>query len=61
MESLEYLFGGYDLYDSDELLEDRPIGWSSICLDQTINYYIECNSINSQIKSEEYNTTEELN
>ena len=30
--------------DSDvEFLFERPIGWSSACLDSTINYYLNCN------------------
>ena len=30
--------------DSDvEFLFERPIGWSSACLDSTINYYLDCN------------------
>ena len=52
MESLEYLFSSYNLYSEDQFIEEEPIGWSSICLDQTINYYIECNSIKSQNKQE---------
>nr|QVY58457.1 hypothetical protein [Kappaphycus striatus] len=35
-----------DDYVNDELLMETPIGWSSVCFDQTINYYMECNSIN---------------
>ena len=26
-----------------EFLFERPIGWSSACLDSTINYYMNCN------------------
>lgn len=30
--------------DSDvEFLFERPVGWSSACLDSTINYYLNCN------------------
>ena len=28
----------------NELSEETPIGWSSTCLDQAINYYIDWNS-----------------
>lgn len=27
----------------DDLTYETPVGWSSICLDQTIHYYIDCN------------------
>nr|YP_009300560.1 hypothetical protein BI106_gp048 [Campylaephora sungminbooi]AKU47479.1 hypothetical protein [Campylaephora sungminbooi]ALN11926.1 hypothetical protein 58 [Campylaephora sungminbooi] len=27
----------------DDLAYETPVGWSSICLDQTIHYYIDCN------------------
>lgn len=27
----------------DDLTNETPSGWSSICLDQTIHYYINCN------------------
>nr|QVY58052.1 hypothetical protein [Betaphycus gelatinus] len=37
----------YDDYVNDELSMETPIGWSSVCFDQTINYYIECNSVNT--------------
>ena len=31
-------------FDNDvEFLFERPIGWSSACLDSTINYYLNCN------------------
>ena len=26
-----------------EFLLERPIGWSSACLDSTIDYYLDCN------------------
>ena len=29
-----------------EFLLERPVGWSSACLDSTINYYLNCNSDN---------------
>nr|YP_010986414.1 hypothetical protein UYL67_pgp006 [Pachymeniopsis lanceolata]WOL37332.1 hypothetical protein [Pachymeniopsis lanceolata] len=44
MESLEYVFDTNDLSNIYELSTETPVGWSSICLDQTINYYIEYNS-----------------
>ena len=38
--------------DSDvEFLLERPVGWSSACLDSTIEYYLSCN--NQEIYSEE--------
>ena len=33
-----------------EFLFERPIGWSSACLDSTINYYLECNHENIQLE-----------
>lgn len=27
-----------------EFLLERPIGWSSACLDSTISYYLSCNN-----------------
>nr|YP_009296009.1 hypothetical protein Schiz_061 [Schizymenia dubyi]AOM64944.1 hypothetical protein Schiz_061 [Schizymenia dubyi] len=45
MESLEYIFTTYDASDISELAEETPVGWSSTCLDQTISYYIDCNSM----------------
>nr|QCI09153.1 hypothetical protein [Inkyuleea mariana] len=44
MEFLEYVFNAYDLSDVNELSGETPIGWSSACLDQTISYYIDCNT-----------------
>ena len=35
-----------NLYSSEnkiEFLSQRPIGWSSVCLDSTIDYYLNCN------------------
>lgn len=34
-----------DLWQEGKLAMETPVGWSSICLDQTIDYYIECNSV----------------
>lgn len=33
-----------DFLQENTLATEKTIGWSSICLDQTISYYIECNS-----------------
>lgn len=30
--------------DNIEFFLERPIGWSSACLDFTINYYLNCDS-----------------
>lgn len=45
MESLDYILGIDNLNAINELSTETPIGWSSTCLDQTINYYIDCNSV----------------
>nr|YP_009541586.1 hypothetical protein [Synarthrophyton chejuense]AYR05595.1 hypothetical protein [Synarthrophyton chejuense] len=35
-----------DVIDNNgDLIQERPIGWSSACLDSTIDYYINFNSI----------------
>nr|YP_009546544.1 hypothetical protein [Gelidium kathyanniae]AYO27892.1 hypothetical protein [Gelidium kathyanniae] len=34
-----------DMLQEGVLAMETPVGWSSICLDQTIDYYIECNSV----------------
>ena len=39
-------FSEYDFNEleaNNSLANERPIGWSSTCLDQTISYYIDCN------------------
>lgn len=40
-----------------EFFLERPIGWSSACLDSTINYYLNCNfqeiSLEDNIEKEE--------
>ena len=33
----------YDLDSDIEFLFERPVGWSSACLDSTIDYYLNCN------------------
>lgn len=38
-------------FEVNELSYETPVGWSSICLDQTINYYIDCNSISIDEKN----------
>nr|YP_009296217.1 hypothetical protein Sebd_065 [Sebdenia flabellata]AOM65152.1 hypothetical protein Sebd_065 [Sebdenia flabellata] len=50
MESLENIFNSYDEFDMNELDAETPVGWSSICLDQTISYYIDCNSLSQKEK-----------
>ena len=41
-----------------EFLFERPIGWSSACLDSTINYYRDCG--NQDIHLDENTREEEL-
>jgi hypothetical protein len=31
-----------NLENDVEFLFERPVGWSSACLDSTINYYLDC-------------------
>nr|YP_009244483.1 hypothetical protein Gchil_067 [Agarophyton chilense]AMK96725.1 hypothetical protein Gchil_067 [Agarophyton chilense]ASP44620.1 hypothetical protein [Agarophyton chilense] len=40
---MESLYCMNDL-NTDELSLETPIGWSSTCFDETINYYMDCNS-----------------
>ena len=47
-------------YEIDELSSETPVGWSSICLDQTISYYIECNTMNSDTDTNIISITKEL-
>ena len=53
MENTKIIEDYSDSLQENILATEKPIGWSSICLDQTINYYIECNSatISSDIQS----------
>ena len=45
-----------DIENDVEFLFERPVGWSSACLDSTINYYLDCS--NQDIHLDE-NTYEE--
>ena len=44
--------------NSVEFLFERPVGWSSACLDSTINYYLHCNDQNlyfeNDLNTEDY-------
>nr|YP_063667.1 conserved hypothetical plastid protein [Gracilaria tenuistipitata var. liui]AAT79742.1 conserved hypothetical plastid protein [Gracilaria tenuistipitata var. liui] len=51
MESLNYINDFNDL-NIDDLSLETPIGWSSTCFDETINYYIDCNSSFVETKNE---------
>ena len=44
----------------NELAMQTPIGWSSACLDQTISYYIDCNSTNITEEETFININKEL-
>nr|YP_009019675.1 hypothetical protein [Gracilaria salicornia]AHH24643.1 hypothetical protein [Gracilaria salicornia] len=52
MESLQYINSINDHLDVDDLLLETPIGWSSTCFDETIHYYIDCNSNSIEIKNQ---------
>ena len=39
-------------HNINDLVNEIPIGWSSTCLDQTINYYIDCNINMAQSKED---------
>lgn len=47
----------YDADNNVEFLFERPVGWSSACLDSTINYYLSCNNnidLEEEIEQEQY-------
>nr|YP_010198586.1 hypothetical protein LK037_pgp103 [Gracilaria pacifica]UAD87002.1 hypothetical protein [Gracilaria pacifica] len=50
MESLQYINNINDDSVIDDLSSETPIGWSSTCFDETIHYYIDCNSNSVEIK-----------
>nr|YP_009510822.1 hypothetical protein [Gracilaria gracilis]AXI96495.1 hypothetical protein [Gracilaria gracilis] len=53
MESLQYINHINDDSIVDDLSSETPIGWSSTCFDETINYYIDCNSNSIEIKDKD--------
>nr|AOM64539.1 hypothetical protein Riqu_060 [Riquetophycus sp.] len=60
MEPLENIVGTDYEVEINELSSETPVGWSSICLDQTINYYIDCNSTNIYEKKIFENVSKDL-
>nr|YP_009511231.1 hypothetical protein [Gracilariopsis longissima]AXI97108.1 hypothetical protein [Gracilariopsis longissima]UAD89024.1 hypothetical protein [Gracilariopsis longissima] len=56
IDSLNYIENLNKDTNEDELLLETPIGWSSTCFDETIHYYIDCNShIDSHINQDQEN------
>nr|YP_009732154.1 hypothetical protein [Gracilaria spinulosa]QHS70822.1 hypothetical protein [Gracilaria spinulosa] len=53
MESLRYINNTNDDLNVDDLSLETPIGWSSTCFDETIHYYIDCNSSYIDIKNQD--------
>nr|YP_009510618.1 hypothetical protein [Gracilaria ferox]AXI96291.1 hypothetical protein [Gracilaria ferox] len=53
MESLQYINNINDDLDVDDLSLETPIGWSSTCFDETIHYYIDCNSNSVDINNQD--------
>nr|YP_010195924.1 hypothetical protein LK221_pgp131 [Gracilaria bursa-pastoris]UAD83321.1 hypothetical protein [Gracilaria bursa-pastoris] len=53
MESLQYINNINDHLNVDDLSLETPIGWSSTCFDETIHYYIDCNSSSIDIKNQD--------
>ena len=41
-----------NLNNEVEFAFERPVGWSSACLDSTINYYLHCNDQDLYLESE---------
>lgn len=60
MEPLDKTFEENISYEIDELSSETPVGWSSICLDQTISYYIEHNPIYSHDNNNIIPSTQDL-
>nr|YP_010471144.1 hypothetical protein N4M48_pgp048 [Synarthrophyton patena]UVF62973.1 hypothetical protein [Synarthrophyton patena] len=50
---MQFLSYQDNLDNSNELLLERPIGWSSACLDSTIDYYLNCNFTDLSEEKEE--------
>ncbi len=44
-----------------EFIFERPVGWSSACLDSTINYYLSCDHDDTELVTEEERGLEEKN
>nr|YP_010196542.1 hypothetical protein LK223_pgp131 [Gracilaria cervicornis]UAD83939.1 hypothetical protein [Gracilaria cervicornis] len=53
MESLQYINNINNDLDVDDLSLETPIGWSSTCFDETIHYYIDCNSNSVDINDQD--------
>ena len=57
---MQLLNNEYDLSNSNsELLIEKTIGWSSACLDSTIDYYMDCNSTNENMNNQKDNRQEQ--
>lgn len=42
----------YSIDNDVEFLFERPVGWSSACLDSTINYYLSCKHDDTYLEEE---------
>lgn len=62
MEPLEKVNRGeYEYeFEMNELSSQTPVGWSSICLDQTIHYYIDYNSTHIDEEKHTENISKDL-
>ena len=47
-------------FEMNELSSQTPVGWSSICLDQTIHYYIDYNSTHINEEKDNENISKDL-
>lgn len=56
---MQFLNSQYNLDNDNELMLEKPIGWSSACLDSTTNYYLNCNYTDLQLNEE--STTDQKN
>ncbi|CCP38196.1 conserved hypothetical plastid protein (plastid) [Chondrus crispus] len=59
MQYLNNILAENELLSNDEISLETPIGWSSTCFNETIDYYTECNSIN--LNSDPTNELENIN
>lgn len=49
---MQFLNNEYHSDSINELLVEKPIGWSSACLDSTIDYYLEHYSVSLEESSQ---------
>jgi hypothetical protein len=56
---MQSLINHNNLDNTNDLILERPIGWSSACLDSTIDYYLDCNYSDLSDSKEEKQSVQE--